>query len=351
MAGNVIGTLFRFTSFGESHGSHIGGVVDGCPSNMVLDMDRIADDLSRRRPKARFSTSRVEEDRLHFLSGLYEGKTLGTPIAFIIENASQHSADYEWLRDCYRPSHADYVYQMKYGVRDHRGGGRASARETASRVVAGSIAKQIIEGHGMTVEAYTSQIGDIVLANHYTTLDLSKRDDNELYCPDADVAGRMMNLLDEVQKDGDTVGGVVTCVVKGCPIGLGEPIFDRLQAALARAMMSIPSAKGFDYGDGFGMAAMRGSRCLDVLDADFSFRSNHSGGIQGGIANGEDIFFRVAFKPIASLGMEVPLTAVDGSMVTKKIGGRHDVCQVPRAVPVVEAMAAIVLADMLLLAR
>ena len=348
MSGNTIGKIFRFTSFGESHGKCIGGVIDGCPSEMVIDIDRIKHELSRRKPQSKFSTTRVEGDEVNIISGMFEGKTLGTPIAFYVENTEHRSEDYDVLKDAFRPSHADYTYQAKYGIRDHRGGGRASARETVARVVAGSIAKQLLEQRGITIAAYTSQIGSVCIDRKWEGSDFSKRDSNPLCCPDENKAKEMQALLQTVASNGDTVGGIVTCVVKGCPIGLGEPIFDKLQADLAKAMLGIPSAKGFDYGDGFEAASMFGSDSLDLFSADFTTRTNHSGGIQGGISNGEDIIFRVAFKPIASLVKPITIVDEQGCEKLVLLGGRHDCCQVPRAVPVVEAMAALVLADMLL---
>lgn len=351
MSGNSIGNIFKFTSFGESHGRCVGGVVEGCPSDMVLDLEQIKRDLSRRRPKGIFSTSRVETDELHIVSGVFEGRTLGTPIAFFVENTAHNSADYELLKTCFRPSHADYTYQTKYGIRDYRGGGRASARETVSRVVAGSIAKQILTTYGIGIETHTSQIGNVVVDDSCFDFDLAKVSTNEFYCPSEDKAEEMRALLSVVKEKGDSVGGVVSCVIKRCPIGIGEPVFGKLQAELAMAMMSIPSAKGFEYGDGFSAAAMFGSECLDAFNSDFTLATNHSGGMQGGISNGENINFRVAFKPIASLGMPIPLVDEKGRTCLTQIGGRHDVCQVPRAVPIVEAMASIVLVDKILQQR
>ena len=348
MSGNTIGKIFRFVSFGESHGKCIGGIIDGCPSGMEIDIDHIKHELSRRKPQNRFSTTRVEDDVVNIISGVFEGKTLGTPIAFYVENTAQRSEDYDILMDAFRPSHADYTYQSKYGIRDYRGGGRASARETVARVVAGSIAKQLLNRRGITIEAYTSQIGSVCVDRKWEVSDLSKRNTNPLYCPDENKAKDMQVFLETVASSGDTVGGVVTCVVKGCSIGLGDPIFDKLQANLAKAMLSIPSAKGFDYGDGFDAAFMLGSNSLDLFNHDFSTRTNHSGGIQGGISNGQDIIFRVAFKPIASLGKPIDIVDEQGNEKVVQLGGRHDCCQVPRAVPVVEAMAALVLADMML---
>ena len=348
MWGNTIGKMFRFTSFGESHGKCIGGVIDGCPSGIEIDFDRIGYELSRRKPKGKFSTTRMEDDVVNIVSGVFEGKTLGTPIMFYVENKAQCSEDYDVLKDAFRPSHADYTYQAKYGIRDHRGGGRASARETVARVVAGCIAKQLLEKYGITITAYTSQIGSVCVDRKWEQLDLSTRDSNPFYCPDVDKAREMKILLETVADNGDTVGGIVTCVLKNCPVGLGEPIFDKLQADLAKAMLSISSVKGFDYGDGFGAASMLGSDSLDLFDSHFATRTNHSGGIQGGISNGEDIVFRVAFKPIASLAKPIAIVDKNGNEKIVQLGGRHDCCQVHRAVPVVEAMAALVLADMIL---
>lgn len=348
MWGNTIGKMFRFTSFGESHGKSVGGVIDGCPSGIEMDFERIVYELSRRKSQSRFSTTRMEDDVVNIVSGVFEGKTLGTPIMFYVENRAQRSEDYDVLKDAFRPSHADYTYQAKYGIRDHRGGGRASARETVARVVAGSIAKQLLEQRGITIVAYTSQIGSVCVDRKWEQLDLSARDSNPFYCPDVDKVKEMEFLLEAVADNGDTVGGIVTCVLKGCLTGLGEPIFDKLQANLAKAMLSIPSAKGFDYGDGFEAASMFGSDSLDLFDVNFATRTNHSGGIQGGISNGEDIVFRVAFKPIASLVKPIAIVDKKGNEKIVQLGGRHDCCQVPRAVPVVEAMAALVLADMLL---
>lgn len=348
MAGNSIGTLFKLVSFGESHSKYIGGVVEGCPSNINLDLEKINHDLARRKPQAFFSTARVEDDNIEIISGLFEGKTLGSPIAFLIKNNQQHSSDYDILKDSYRPSHADYTYQQKYGIRDHRGGGRASARETATRVVAGSIAKQILHKFGISITAYTSQIGTVKTTANYKDIDLSLKDTNPIYCPDPMATKEMETLLNKVKEQNDSIGGTITCIINGCPAGIGEPIFDKLQAELAKAIMSIPSAKGFEYGDGFEMATMYGSETLDVINNDFSTSGNHSGGIQGGITNGQDIVFKVAFKPIASIGQPLPLTDKTGNTRIEKLNGRHDSCQVPRAVPIVEAMAAIVLTDQLL---
>ena len=352
---NTFGQLYRLTSFGESHGAAIGGVIDGVPAGVEIDLNEIQAQLDRRRPgQSAIVTGRREADRVSILSGIFEGRTLGTPIGFIIENADQHSNDYETMRHCYRPSHADYTYQAKYGIRDHRGGGRSSARETASRVVAGAIAKQILKNKGINICAYTSQIGSIELPGDYLTLDLTLTDTNPVRCPDWETADKMEALILDVKSQGDTVGGVVSCVATGVPAGLGEPVFGKLHARLADAMMSINAAKGFDYGMGFKGASMRGSEMIDRFVSDAGkvhTTTNHSGGIQGGISNGEDIYFRVGFKPVATLLQEVDTITDSGEHTTLKVRGRHDPCVVPRAVPIVEAMAAMVILDALLLAR
>ena len=346
---NSIGTLLRLTTFGESHGVAIGGVLDGFPAGITIDEDFIRSEMQRRRPgQSAVTTSRNEADEVHFLSGIFEGRTTGTPIAFIINNTNNHSNDYDNLRTAYRPSHADYVYDVKYGVRDHRGGGRSSARETAVRVCAGALAKLALQQKGITVQAYTSQVGDILLDKPYTAYDLSLAESNIVRCPDSEKAAAMERLILDVKKDGDTIGGVVTCVVKGAPVGLGEPLYNKLTAALASAMLSINAAKGFDYGNGFAAAYGRGSQQNDILynrDGAIATRTNNSGGVQGGISNGNDIYFRVAFKPVATILMEQPTVAPDGSETIVKARGRHDPCVVPRAVPVVEAMAALTVLD------
>ncbi len=346
---NSFGTLLRLTTFGESHGAAIGGVLDGFPSGVLIDEDFVRSEMQRRRPgQSAVTTSRNEADEVQFLSGIFEGRSTGTPIAFVIANTNNRSNDYENLRTAYRPSHADYVYDKKYGVRDHCGGGRSSARETAVRVCAGALAKLALSQKGIVVQAYTSQVGDIRLEKPYTAYDLALAEGNVVRCPDAEKAAAMEKLILDVKSSGDTVGGVVTCVVKGAPVGLGEPLYNKLSASLASAMLSINAAKGFDYGLGFDAVTGRGSEQNDIFYNDNGVvrtRTNNSGGIQGGISNGEDIFFRVAFKPVATILMEQPTVAPDGSETLVKARGRHDPCVVPRAVPVVEAMAALVLLD------
>lgn len=352
---NTFGQIYRLTSFGESHGAAIGGVIDGMPAGLAIDLDAVQRALDRRRPgQSSIVTARQELDRLKVLSGVFEGRTLGTPIGFMIENSDQHSSDYEELRHAFRPSHADFAYQSKFGARDHRGGGRSSARETAARVVAGAFARQALAVYGISIDAYTSQVGDISLGRPYASLDLSMTENNAVRCPDEDVARDMERLIRDVKAEGDTIGGVVSCVVRGVPAGLGEPVFGKLHARLADAMMGINAAKGFEYGMGFAGAAMRGSQTIDRIVCEAgSVRTatNFSGGIQGGISNGEDIYFRVAFKPVATLLREVETVDDSGRPTVLRMRGRHDPCVVPRAVPIVEAMAAMVLFDALLLNR
>ena len=352
---NEFGIIYRLTSFGESHGAAVGGVVDGMPAGITIDVDEVQRQLNRRRPgQSAIVTQRNEKDRVRFLSGIFEGVTTGTPIGFVVENEDHHSNDYSNIRDVFRPSHADYTYTSKYGIRDYRGGGRSSARETIARVVAGALAMQALSQIGVTVTAYTSQVGNIVLDNDYRHYDLSTIESNEVRCPDADAAARMHELIRQVQADGDTIGGTVTCVVKGVPVGLGEPVFDKLHARLAYAMMSINAAKGFDYGMGFDGVGNRGSQMNDAFictDGHISTTTNRSGGIQGGISNGEDIYFRVAFKPVATLLRDVETIDKDGRATTLHARGRHDPCVLPRAVPIVEAMAAMTIFDMYLLNR
>lgn len=352
---NSIGNLLRLTTFGESHGVAIGGVLDGYPAGVLIDEDFIRSEMKRRRPgQSAITTSRNEADEVQFLSGIFEGRSTGTPIAFTITNNNNRSADYDNLREAFRPSHADYVYDRKYGVRDHRGGGRSSARETAVRVCAGALAKLALRQLGISVVAYTSQVGEIALAEGYTAYDLSQSENNAVRCPDAAVAERMEQLILDVKRSGDTVGGVVTCVVKGAPVGLGEPLYGKLSASLASAMLSINAAKGFDYGNGFAAATGRGSQQNDIFYNDgngVATRTNNSGGIQGGISNGNDIYFRVAFKPVATVLMEQHTVDRDGAEMTLLSRGRHDPCVVPRAVPVVEAMAALVVLDHYMLDR
>lgn len=352
---NSIGNILRLTTFGESHGVAIGGVLDGYPAGVFIDEEFVRSEMRRRRPgQSAITTSRNEADEVQFLSGIFEGRSTGTPIAFTIVNNNNRSADYDNLREAFRPSHADYVYDRKYGVRDHRGGGRSSARETAVRVCAGALAKLALKQLGIDVAAYTSQVGEIVLPADYTAYDLSQAESNPVRCPDAEIAEAMEQLILDVKRDGDTIGGVVTCVVKGVPVGLGEPLYDKLSASLASAMLSINAAKGFDYGNGFAAATGRGSQQNDIFynNGDgVATRTNNSGGIQGGISNGNDIYFRVAFKPVATVLMEQPTVAKDGTETTLLSRGRHDPCVVPRAVPVVEAMAALVVLDHYLLDR
>lgn len=352
---NKFGNIFTLTSFGESHGAAIGGVIDGVPAGIKIDIDRIQQQLNRRRPgQSAIVTARDEKDRVKLLSGLFEGVTTGCPIGFIVENADQHSSDYENIRNTYRPSHADFTYTTKYGLRDHRGGGRSSARETIARVVAGAIAAIALEQLGITVKAYTSTVGNISVSSDIDSLDLSTIDDNAVRCPDQEVAKEMEQLIIDVKSDGDTIGGIVTCVIDGVPAGLGEPAFGKLQSMLASAMLSINAAKGFDYGLGFADCGKRGSEMIDRFtsrDGDIHTLTNHSGGIQGGISNGERIYLRVAFKPVATLLREVKTVDKDGNETTLKARGRHDPCVLPRAVPVVEAMAAMVILDAVLLNR
>ena len=348
MAGNSIGTLFRLTTFGESHGEALGGIIDGCPPNITLDFEAIQYELDRRKPgQSAIVTQRKEGDKVRFLSGILNGKTTGTPIGFIIENENQHSADYAHIAEVYRPSHADYVYQQKYGIRDYRGGGRSSARETACRVVAGAIAKQVLKG--VQITAYVSSVGELTLTKPYTELNLAITETNAVRCPDPTLAEQMEAYIKAIRKEGDTIGGVVSCVVKGVPVGLGEPVFDKLHAQLGKAMLSINAVKGFEYGSGFAGTAMRGSQHNDLFNPDGTTQTNYSGGIQGGISNGMDIYFRVAFKPVATLMQEQPALDTHGNIVTMQGKGRHDPCVVPRAVPIVEAMTAIVLLDFYLL--
>lgn len=346
---NTFGNVFTLTSFGESHGAAVGGVVDGMPAGIDIDLDFIQHELSRRRPgQSKVTTSRNEPDQVELLSGVFEGKSTGTPIGFMVRNTNQHSKDYDNIRDLFRPSHADYTYYEKYGIRDHRGGGRSSARITIARCVGGALAKLALRQLGISVQAYVSQVGDIALDRDYHRYDLSKTEDNAVRCPDAAKAKEMEALIMDVKGKGDTVGGIVTCVVKGCPVGLGEPEFGKLNAQLGAAMLSINAVKGFEVGDGFDMVAHHGSEVNDIFTPE-GLKSNHSGGIQGGISNGADIFFRVAFKPVATLLMPQPTIDIHGNAVTVDVRGRHDPCVVPRAVPVVESMAAMVILDNYLL--
>ncbi|WP_405414445.1 chorismate synthase [Maribacter sp. Asnod1-A12] len=350
MAGNTFGNIFRVSTFGESHGKAIGGVIDGCPSEIELDFDAIQNDLNRRKPgQSAIVTQRKEPDEVEFYSGIFEGKTTGTPIGFAIHNTNQKSKDYGHIKDSYRPSHADYVYDKKYGFRDYRGGGRSSARETASRVVAGAIAKQFLKG--VEIQAFVSQVGDMHLGKHYTELDLSLTETNDVRCPDPEMASKMEEYIKSIKKDGDTIGGIITCVAKNVPIGLGEPVFDKLHAELGKAMLSINAVKGFEYGSGFEGVKMKGSEHNDQFNNDGSTKTNYSGGIQGGISNGMDIYFNVAFKPVATVIQGYETIDKEGNTIQTQGKGRHDPCVVPRAVPIVEAMTALVLADYTLLNR
>lgn len=350
---NTFGDIFRLTTFGESHGAALGGIIDGMPSGLEVNVDAIQRQLDRRRPgQSAIVTARNEADRVEILSGLFEGTTTGTSIGFIIRNQDQHSKDYEEMRHKFRPSHADFTYTAKYGLRDHRGGGRASARETAARVVGGAFASQALARYGIKVRAYTSQVGNICVPVPYSSLDLEKVYESIVRCPHEKTASEMIDLICRIKADGDTVGGIITCVISGVHPGLGNPIFGKLQSSLAGAMLSIPAAKGFDYGLGFAECSRRGSEMIDELVPDgaggISSLTNHSGGIQGGISNGEDIYFRVAFKPVATLLREVTTVTDCGEPTILKARGRHDPCVLPRAVPVVEAMAAMTIFDALL---
>ena len=348
MAGNSFGKLFRLTTFGESHGEAIGGIIDGCPAGLAIDLEQVQVDMNRRRPgQSAIVTQRKEPDTVKFLSGIFEGKTTGTPIGFIIENANQKSKDYSHIKDVYRPSHADYTYDQKYGNRDYRGGGRSSARETACRVAAGAVAKQLLQE--VKITAYTSSVGHIELQKKFEELDLSEIEKNPVRCPDPQTAAEMESFIKEIRSQGDTVGGIVQCVISNVPAGLGEPVFDKLHAALGAAMLSINAVKGFEYGSGFAGSAMKGSEHNDLFNTDATTTTNNSGGIQGGISNGMNINFRVAFKPVATLMQKQQTINAEGQEVEMQGKGRHDPCVVPRAIPIVEAMAALVLADYYLL--
>lgn len=352
MAGNSFGDIFRITTFGESHGVALGVIIDGCPAGLKIDTNFIQQELDRRKPgQSSIVTQRKEADEFEILSGIFEGVTQGTPIGIIIRNEDQKSKDYEHIKDNFRPSHADYTYHEKYGVRDYRGGGRSSARETAVRVAAAAIAKQLLKNYGIEINAYVSRVGEVAVNKHYTELDFSKIEDTIVRCPDAVTAEKMIDLIKEVKKEGDTIGGWVSCVIKGMPVGLGEPVFDRLHADLGKAMLSINAAKGFEYGSGFDGVTLRGSQHNDAFYNDngiIKTKTNHSGGIQGGISNGMDIYFNVAFKPVATIVQAQESVDKDGSATVVTGRGRHDPCVLPRAVPIVEAMAALVIADHLL---
>lgn len=344
MPGNSFGKIFKLTTFGESHGLAIGGIIDGCPAGLEIDIEKVQNDLNRRRPgQSAIVTQRKEPDTVEFLSGIFENKTTGTPIGFVIKNANQKSKDYSHIKDTYRPSHADYTYDEKYGVRDYRGGGRSSARETACRVVAGSLAKQFLKD--ISINAFVSSVGELELDKNIDQLDFSEIEKNPVRCPDPETAKKMEAYIKEIRKDGDTVGGTVQCVIKNAPKGLGEPVFDKLHAELGKAMLSINAVKGFEYGSGFEGTRMRGSEHNDHFNKDGSTKTNLSGGIQGGISNGMDIYFKVAFKPVATLMQKQDTINSKGEEVEMQGKGRHDPCVVPRAVPIVEAMAALVIAD------
>ena len=347
---NTLGTLFRLTSFGESHGIGIGGVIDGFPSGIIIDTELLRHEMARRRPgQSALTTTRNEADEVEILSGVFEGKSTGCPIGFLVQNTDQQSNDYSNISELFRPSHADYTYYKKYGFRDYRGGGRSSARETIARCVAGAFAKMALRNKGITIQAYTSQVGDITLDKDYKQYDLSLTETNAVRCPDLQKAEQMVQLIKQVKIDGDTIGGVITCIIQGSPVGLGEPVFDKLHAALGSAMLSINAVKGFEYGQGFSGVSQRGSEQNDIFIPDgkggIMTQTNRSGGIQGGISNGQDIYFRIAFKPVATLLKDQSSVTIDGKSTTFKAKGRHDPCVLPRAVPIVEAMAAMTMLD------
>ena len=348
MSSNTFGNIFTLTTFGESHGDSIGGIIDGCPSGKKINIDLVQTDLDRRKPgQSKIVTQRKEDDTVEILSGLFEGKTTGTPIGFVIKNKDHKSTDYSHIKESYRPSHADYVYEKKYVNRDYRGGGRSSARETACRVVAGSIAKQVL--NNIQINAYVSKVGSISINKSHSELDFNNIEKNNVRCPDLSTAKAMEELIMKVRKDGDTVGGVITCVIKNAPIGIGEPVFKKLHSELGAAMLSINAVKGFEYGSGFDGTKMRGSQHNDIINPDGTTKTNNSGGIQGGISNGMDIYFNVAFKPVATIMRNQESIDSEGKKTTIKGRGRHDPCVVPRAVPIVEAMAALVILDYLLI--
>ena len=352
---NTFGNIFRLTTFGESHGEAIGGVVDGMPAGIDIDLDFIQQELNRRRPgQSKITTSRQEADQVEILSGVFEGKSTGCPIGFLVRNTNHHSQDYENMRCLFRPSHADYTYYNKYGIRDHRGGGRSSARITISRCVGGAFAKLVLRQLGVSVQAYTSQVGSIALERDYRKYDLSLTETNAVRCPDADKAREMEAFITQMKAEGDTIGGIITCVIKGCPIGIGEPEFGKIHAALGAAMLSINAVKGFEYGEGFDGVTARGSEQNDVFcsqEGHITTQTNHSGGIQGGISNGQDIYCRIAFKPVATILIEQKTVDIEGNATTFKAQGRHDPCVLPRAVPIVESMASMTILDYILLKK
>jgi len=350
MLGNQFGKLFKLTTFGESHGVAVGGVLEGCPSGFELDLGFIQNELNRRKPgQSAIVTQRKEDDEVEFMSGIFEGKTTGAPIAFAVYNTNQKSNDYDHLKDSYRPSHADFVFAQKYEHRDYRGGGRSSARETLARVVAGAIAKQFLQD--IKITAYVSQVGHIKLNKSYHEVDFDLIEQNIVRCPDLDLATQMESLIRDIRKQGNTIGGMITCVIQGLPIGLGEPVFDKLHAVLGHAMLSINAVKGFEYGSGFSCVTMKGSEHNDLFEKDLKTKTNFSGGIQGGVSNGMDVYFNVAFKPVATIIQNQTSFDKDGNEIVLEGKGRHDPCVVPRAVPIVEAMAALVIADMMLLEK
>lgn len=352
MSGNTFGTIFRVITFGESHGVALGAVIDGCPAGIHFDEDLLRKDLQRRKPgQSSLTTQRQEDEAVEILSGVFEGKTTGMPIAMLVRNKDQRPADYDNIKDIYRPSHADYVYEQKYGIRDYRGSGRASARETVARVMAGAVAKMLLNAHGIQLAAYVSSVADIDLDAHYTTLDFSQIDSNEVRCPHETTAARMRNRIAQAKQEGDTVGGTITAVIQHCPPGLGEPVFDKLHAELAKAIMSINACKGFEIGSGFAGTTQPGSQQNDEwqhVGGKLTTKTNNSGGIQGGISNGMDIVFRCAFKPVSTISKQQQTVNNQLEEVAVQVTGRHDPCVLPRAVPIVEAMAAIVIADFLL---
>jgi len=348
MAGNSFGTIFKLTTFGESHGEAIGGIIDGCPAGLELDFEAIEKEMQRRKPgQSSIVTQRKEADTVQFLSGIFEGKSTGTPIGFVITNANQKSQDYSHIKETYRPSHADFTYDKKYGIRDYRGGGRSSARETACRVAAGAIAKQLLKE--IKITAYVSRVGTLSLDKPFAELDISEIEKNPVRTADADMALKMEAFIKEIKKNGDTVGGTISCVIENVPVGLGEPVFDKLHAQLGKAMISINAVKGFEFGSGFAGTRMKGSEHNDLFNEDGSTKTNYSGGVQGGISNGAPIYFNVAFKPVATIMQKQQTINSDGEALEMQGKGRHDPCVVPRAVPIVEAMAALVIADFWLL--
>lgn len=357
MAANCFGSVFRLTTFGESHGEAIGGIIDGCPAGLSVSIDFIQAELKRRRPgQSAITTQRKEEDKVEILSGIFEGKTTGAPIGFLIRNEDQRSKDYAHLKDSYRPSHADFTYEKKYGIRDYRGGGRSSARETACRIVGGAIAKLLLKEYQISINAFVKQVGPVKLSQNFDSLDLSKTENTAVRCPDEDTASKMIAYIEQVRKEGDTIGGIIQCAVQNMPVGLGEPVFDKLHAVLAHAMMSINAVKGFELGSGFDSVNHKGSELNDVFLPDSGSekaltKTNNSGGIQGGISNGMPVWFNVAFKPVATIMKSQESINNSGQAINLEAKGRHDPCVLPRAVPIVESMAALVIADFLLLSK